>query len=163
MSVWIVLWIVPFQNLQTLVVSRFFCRSCYAQHILLKLLYVRWLLLARRSTGRSKLIVTNVEWHLTINFVTKHAMTSDFREFTKRRDWSCSLHSKMKIVFQVVATLAKKNSGSEYNGNFPIRKTVLCGMHHVFALWEEDKLQELDAEEFLHCDLSYADIANRNS
>jgi hypothetical protein len=31
-------------------------------------------------------------------------------------------------------------------------------MHHVFALREEDKLQEWGAGEFLHCDLSYADI-----
>lgn len=36
-------------------------------------------------------------------------------------------------------------------------------MQHVFVLWEEDQLQEWDAGEFLHCDLSYADIARRNS
>lgn len=139
-----------------------FCRSGYAQHISLKLFSVRCFLQTRWSTGRKKLIVTNVEWHLTIDLVAKHAMTLDVRAFTKLRDWSCPLHSKMKIVFQVVAT-PTKNSGSEYSRNSRITKTMLCGMRHVFALWEEDKLQDWEAEEFLHCDLSYADIVNRIS
>ena len=68
----------------------------------------------------------------------------------------------MEIVFQIVATL-KKNYVSEYNRNSLIAKTVLCDMRHVFALREEDALQEWDAEEFRHRDLSYAAIANRNS